>query len=251
MTDDFDVPANWYEDFFHEPANRFWERVVPPEAAEDDARYLHDALRLAPPAAILDLACGAGRHARALARRGFAVTGIDISEDAIARARIASAGLPTSFVQANLLALPEIGLFDGACWMGNGFAYFGRDETIALLQAVRRRMNDGARLVIDSYSSAESVFADWQEDQVHPFPGGTYETRSSYDPRTAKLNSVARLTIDGEHHTLRYAHVIRTSGETVRLFEEAGWTVESLHSGLGGEPFTIGSPRLLLAAVAT
>lgn len=250
MADDFDVPGNWYEDFFHGPANRFWERVVPPQAAAEDAEYLHKALRLTPPASILDIACGAGRHAQALARRGFAVTGVDISEDAIARAWIASEGPSPRFVRANLLAMPEIGRFDGACWMGNGFAYFCRSDTIAILQAVRHRMNGGARLVIDSYSSAESVFADWQGHQLHPFLGGTYDTRSSYDPRTSMLNSHARLAIDGEHHELRYAHVIRTSAETIALFEQAGWIVEALHAGLDGEPFTIGSQRLLLTASA-
>lgn len=250
MTDNFDVPDNWYEDFFHEPANRFWEAVVPPDAADEDAQGLHRALQLKPPASILDIACGAGRHARALARHGFAVTGIDISADAIRRAQQMSDGLPVTFVEANLLALPAIGPFDGACWMGNGFAFFGAEDTMAILGALHRSMRSGARLVVESYSSAESVFADWQQDQEHPFPGGRYETQSRYDPRTARLASDALLTIDGERHRLRYAHVIRTAAETARLFEDAGWAVAALDAGLDGEPFTIGSPRLVLTAIA-
>lgn len=250
MTDDFNVPDNWYEDFFNEPANRFWEAVVPPGAADEDAQGLIRALRVDPPAAILDIACGAGRHARALARHGFDVTGIDISADAIKRAGVLSKGLSVAFVEANLLALPAIGPFDGACWMGNGFAYFGTEETLAILGALRRTMRSGATLVVESYSSAESVFADWQLEQVHHFPGGTYETRSCYDPRTARLSSDAVLTIDGERHRLRYAHVIRTAAETARLFESAGWTVATLDAGLDGEPFTLGSPRLVLTAIA-
>ena len=45
-------------------------------------------LALLPPgAAAVDLACGAGRHAEWLARRGFAVTAVDFSAEALARTR--------------------------------------------------------------------------------------------------------------------------------------------------------------------
>lgn len=250
MTDDFNVPDNWYEDFFHEPANRFWEAVVPPGAADEDAQGLIRALQLDPPAAIFDIACGAGRHSRALARHGFDVTGIDISADAIARARELSNGLPIALVEANLLSLPAVGPFDGACWMGNGFAYFDTGDTLAILGALRRTMKPGSKLVVESYSSAESVFAGWRQDQKHDFPGGTYEAQSRYDPRTARLASHALLTLDGKQHRLRYAHIIRTAAETAQLFEKAGWTVAALDAGLGGEPYMIGSPRLVVTAIA-
>jgi len=50
-------------------------------------------LALRPPARILDLACGQGRHTIELARRGYQVTGVDLStyllDVAAARARAA------------------------------------------------------------------------------------------------------------------------------------------------------------------
>ena len=53
--------------------------------------FLVDALDLRPGARVLDAGCGPGRHALELARRGIAVTGVDLSPDFVARARAAAA----------------------------------------------------------------------------------------------------------------------------------------------------------------
>ena len=52
----------------------------------------------------LDLACGAGRNALFLARRGLAVDAVDISPIALARGRDESAGLAIEWHQADLEA---------------------------------------------------------------------------------------------------------------------------------------------------
>lgn len=55
-----------------------------------EARFVHDLLGAAgsrPPGPLLDLGCGTGVHARAMAALGWRVTGVDLSEDMIALAR--------------------------------------------------------------------------------------------------------------------------------------------------------------------
>ena len=57
------------------------------EDTENQVEFLIKTLRLTGEERILDLACGYGRHALALARRGFSVVGVDITpvyiEDAL------------------------------------------------------------------------------------------------------------------------------------------------------------------------
>lgn len=64
------------------------------------------------PYTALDLGCGTGRKAVRLAKAGFAVTGIDISEKAIDVAREESAGLTPEprYLVANLQGLAGLGL---------------------------------------------------------------------------------------------------------------------------------------------
>lgn len=52
----------------------------------------------------LDIACGEGRNSIFLARRGFAVTGLDISEEGLAKARRRAAedGVEIDFIRADL-----------------------------------------------------------------------------------------------------------------------------------------------------
>ena len=57
------------------------------KGTEQEVDFLVDALGLEPGMRVLDVGCGPGRHSLALARRGIAVHGVDLSPDFIALAR--------------------------------------------------------------------------------------------------------------------------------------------------------------------
>ena len=65
-----------------------------------------------PPGRALDLACGEGRNAIWLARRGWEVTAIDFSEVAVERARRLADGLPVAWTVGDALSveLPQADL---------------------------------------------------------------------------------------------------------------------------------------------
>jgi 2-polyprenyl-3-methyl-5-hydroxy-6-metoxy-1,4-benzoquinol methylase len=107
---------DWYRSFFHGVWLDVWRGVMSPEMTEADASFLETALRLEPGGLVLDVACGAGRHSLALARRGYAPTGIDLSEQSISEARGAAAasGLGAEFLLGDMRELPGPARFDGA-----------------------------------------------------------------------------------------------------------------------------------------
>src|SRR5215831_19307777 len=95
---------------------------------------------------VLDVACGHGRVTRALARQGAAVTGVDISERLLARARQLELGsvLGITYLRADLTTgtLPVTGPFDVvAC----NFGLSDVDDLAAALRAVAGVMRAGAR----------------------------------------------------------------------------------------------------------
>jgi len=71
------------------------------EAPDPFLVSVEDCLTLLPAGTTaLDVACGAGRHAVWLARRGFAVTGVDVSAEALTRVR--GSGAAVELRQADL-----------------------------------------------------------------------------------------------------------------------------------------------------
>lgn len=71
---------------------------------------------------VLDLGCGEGRDSVFLARRGFDVTGVDVSRAALdkARARAAAEGVDCTFLERDVILLENVGAepFDWAINMG-------------------------------------------------------------------------------------------------------------------------------------
>lgn len=247
MHHDFDVPSDWYETFFIAPVNRFWELMVPPEATAADLGFVTRHLGVAPPARLLDMPCGAGRHALALARAGYEVTGVDLSADALARARTAGAGLPARFVRSDMRDFAAEQPFDGALCLGNSLGYFGVEGMAAFLARLAASLRPGARLVLDSATCAESIFPLQAEREIE-FEGGAYRSRYAYDAMASVLKTEAELTLDGEVHTLRYAHHIVTSEALVRRLREAGLTVLALYGDTDDARYEPGSPRLVVVA---
>lgn len=98
------VPDDWFVGFHQGLAARFWRAAGAAMLDADLARVLR-ALDLPPGAAVLDVPCGDGRIALALARAGHRVTGVDIAPAEVAHATAAAAGLDARFVAGDLRAL--------------------------------------------------------------------------------------------------------------------------------------------------
>ena len=141
---------DWWNGFFDGLMAEFWQAVIPPEATAAEAAFLEKALRLAPGARVLDVPCGHGRHALELARRGYRVSGVDLSADLLGAARISSAreGAAVEWVSGDMRDLPWTGVFDGAYCAGNAFGYFDDAGNQAFLTAVARTLRPGGRFVV-------------------------------------------------------------------------------------------------------
>jgi len=82
--------------------------------------FLVDELGLAPGHTVLDVGCGTGRHAIELARRGYKVTGIDVSAGMIEEARRhgGTAGVTVTWIEADARDFPFEEPFDAALVAG-------------------------------------------------------------------------------------------------------------------------------------
>jgi 2-polyprenyl-3-methyl-5-hydroxy-6-metoxy-1,4-benzoquinol methylase len=111
----FRADSRWYESYFGEDWLNAAIRVSP-EQTSGEVDFVVDALGLAPASRVLDVACGHGRHSLELARRGYAVVGVDLSEPSlsIARQDAASRGLDVRFVRSDMRDMTFLEEFDAA-----------------------------------------------------------------------------------------------------------------------------------------
>lgn len=127
-----------------------------PNEPQPSSPWLDDHLhRLSPGGRVLDVACGRGRHALFLARRGFRVHAIDRAADAIAFVRDC-AGREGLALTADVLDLetdppPSLGhgLYDAVVV----FRYLHRPLFPMLIEALAA----GATLVYETFTTAQAV----------------------------------------------------------------------------------------------
>lgn len=120
-------------------------------AAPMEAAAAWRALGLKPGSRVLDLACGTGRHATLLARRGAFVVGVDKTEAYLREARRNARGLSNClFARGDMRRLPFDGEFDAALNLWTSFGYFAKpSDDLRALKGVRRALKPGGLFLID------------------------------------------------------------------------------------------------------
>lgn len=124
-----------------------------PERLEREGPLLESTLASGPSRRILDLGCGPGEHARALAGRGFEVVGVDRSPAMLRQATAAPLPPGLSFVEGDLTALGAAveGPFGGALCLGNTLPHLADEETLGrFVRGLAALLSPGAPLVVQT-----------------------------------------------------------------------------------------------------
>lgn len=130
-----------------------WRGRLDDQLTRRPSRFLVSAVEGAEPGRALDLACGAGRHARWLAERGWQVTAVDFSAVALAEARrlAAAQGLDVEWIEADVLAWePPAQAFDLVLLL---YLQLPAHELRAVLGHAVRALAPGGRLVVVGHHS--------------------------------------------------------------------------------------------------
>jgi cyclopropane fatty-acyl-phospholipid synthase-like methyltransferase len=244
------VDVRWYESFFQGIVLDMWRKARPPEQTRLEADFLARTLSLPPGGRVLDVPCGDGRHALDLASRGFGVTGVDLSQEQIEAARksAAAARLSVDWRQADMRDLPWKSEFDGAFCFGNSFGYIEPAGLREFVQAISRALKPGARFVLDSGMTAESILPNLREREWMQVEDILFLEENRYHAAEGCLETIYTFVRGGERLTRTGLHWIYTLREIRSLLAEAGLVAEEQYSNLDGVPFRAGLPYLILVA---
>jgi len=244
----------WYEEFFDEDYMRFhlcggeeqWQRAP----AECD--FVISALNLRPGDRILDLCCGQGRHSVELARRGFRVTGLDLSEYLLGLAKAAAreAGVEAEFVRRDMRDLPWQEEFDAVLNLWTAFGYLEcNEEDQRVLEAVSRALRPGGRLIMDltNRDRAAGWRAAWRDWREHD--GYLILDEHSYDVLRGR-ETATRVIVgpNGLRRQKGYVLRIYAHSEIMAMLTQSGleWLVS--YGSYDGLPYDMTSRRMLVIA---
>ncbi len=197
---------------------------------------------------MLDVACGRGRHALAFARRGFTVTGFDLSARALDAARRAarSAKLPVRFRRQDMRRPFCDGCADLVVNLFTAFGYFDDDaESAAALAAMAHSVRPGGTFVQD-FLNAPYVAATLVPETLRRV-GETDVTERRWI-EGGFVHKAITLQAHGHEETHREAVRLFTPDALAALHEAAGLRVTARYGDYDGGALTPESPRCLLIA---
>lgn len=150
-------PDHWFEPVAEHLGGAYL-RYSFTKGTDQEVDFLVDVLGLEAGMRLLDVGCGPGRHAHALARRGIEVMGVDISQRFI---DLASADAPpgASFERADARSLSFDAEFDAAISLCQGaFGLTGGpgaplDGDGAVLGGMTRALRSGGVLALSAFSA--------------------------------------------------------------------------------------------------
>lgn len=245
------MKAEWHESFFTPLALDFWRAAVSSDATEEEVGFLVENLALSPPSKLLDLPCGFGRHALALASRGYRITGIDLASSEIEAAQrdAQSRGLVTANFQVGDMRLsPTGGPYDGAYCFGNSFGYFSHQDNLAFIRNVFHAVRSGGRWIIETGIAAESILPGLVEQRHLEAGGIAYDVRNAYDAAGGRLIQSCTLSRGAEREQSQISYGVYTVAELNRMLQSEGWRPLKAVGSRDGRPFQLGDRRLYLIA---
>jgi SAM-dependent methyltransferase len=226
----------------------FFPEDLFPERIETEVMVIWRTLDLHPGMEVLDLGCGNGRIANALARRGCAVTGLDLMPAFLEQARrmAAEEELAATYHLGDMRTLPWTGRFDGiVSWM-SAYGYFGDEENRQVLGQAYRALKPGGRLLLD-LNNRDWVLQHFQRASVIERNGNYLVDRRHYDVLTSRVYTERLILFESERSHMRFFVREFSCHELAAWLRQEGFERISGYDW-DGRPFSLNSQRMLVVA---
>jgi len=222
--------STWKE-FFDNHAPEYMDNCFTKSTVKE-VDFILDIFDFQPGKTILDVGCGTGRHSIELARRGYNMTGIDLSTGMLneARKEAKKLDLNINFSEGDAQNFNLNKTFDGAiCICEGAFGLLGKDDDpverdLSILKNINKHLKKGAKFILTALSIFRMARAYTEEDV----------NKGIFDPMTLVENNVMEIdTKDGKKSVnVRERAFVPT--ELSLMFKVAGFQVESIWGGTAG-----------------
>jgi SAM-dependent methyltransferase len=247
-----EIDPNWHDGWFEDDWLDLLAPRFPAERTELAVEFLVQQLALEPGSRVLDVACGHGRVALPLARRGIRVTGIDASPRSLALAREAAdaEGLDVELVELDMRELDYGAEFDAAINVFSSFGYFDDEaDDRRVLEGIARALRPGGALVLDVINPP-GLFRVYRANAWEELEDGTvWLQEHEYDQARGRNRAVwTFVRPDGRRTELRHSIRLYTTAELVAMLADAGLELDAAWGGWDGGELGLDAFRQILRA---
>jgi len=231
----------WFEEWFGEEYLRLYPHRDDTEA-ERAVALIRRVVSFEPGWRVLDVACGAGRHARVFEAAGARCIGLDLSQTLL---RLARQVTKAPLVRADMRQLPiRPGSMDLTVNLFTSFGYFDHDaEHTAALTEMIGTVRPGGWFVIDFLNPA-AVRLQLVPEETMQVSGATIQVSRSVSPDGRYVCKSIRA---GEGRHFRERVRLFEPQQMADMLQAAGVTVRSRFGDYDATPLAPESPRTILA----
>ena len=201
---------------------------------------------LSPGAGILDAACGAGRHSILFARAGFNVTGFDLSENLLnkAREKAFEERLIVNFINADMRSFKPTANYDLITNLFTSFGYFENDDdNFAFVKNSYPALKESGFYVLD-YLNSNYIHDNLVSDSERTINGVQIKEKRVIE--SDRVNKEIVISREEEQNIFRESVKLYSFEELIENFEKLGYKFVKVFGNYQGEPFdSATSPRVV------
>jgi len=241
------MKSEWFKDWFNTEEYLSVYQHRNESDAEEHIKLILENVNIPSEPKILDMACGAGRHAIILARKNFDVTAVDLSENllSIAKKNTYDENLKLNFVHSDIRKFKSDDKFNLVLNLFTSFGYFESDEeNFSVLQKAYDLLIDDGFFVLDFFNSyfleqnlVESSEEILGEVKIHQF-------------RKIKGNRVTKKIVITKNGNLsQFEESVRmfTKADLLNAIQNIGFDIYKTFGDFLGNKFEkFTSPRLIM-----
>jgi len=156
----------WYEALFENYGQKYDNETFT-QGTIGECDFIEKELTFDKTLKLLDVGCGTGRHSIELSKRGYSVTGVDLSASQLARAKekAEKEGLEIDFLRYDARKLPFENAFDAAIMLCEGaFPLMETDEmNFEILSSVTRSLKKPGKLIFTTLNGLFPLYHSVEE----------------------------------------------------------------------------------------
>lgn len=230
---------DWIREYFERGYAQRWGLPPPSDHVRLQATGLWNLLRLSPTSRVIDIGCGHGRHALALAERGPEIIGLDFAVALLKRARHLAAELGTKvrWIRGDMRRLPFRSECANGAIMMDAFGFFDTEEEHeAVLREAARVLTPGGRLVLKVVNGGPilDAFRETDREERDGVVVSVSSTLTRDPPRMTERISVSGCRGQGEYERRQRLYRVE---DLCAAFEQVGFAIAGVFADPDGATF--------------